>query len=94
MSCLEEYLNSSSGSDIPSEGITTASFLDKNSKEEIKFYKVKNNNKTTKFKDMSETGFGSEVLAKIKSKKVIKKVQKIAAESRTIINKPYYIISH
>ena len=48
---------------------------------------------------MSETGFGSEVLAKIKSKKVIKKVQKIAAESgeelnKTIINKPYYIISH
>ena len=46
MSCLEEYLKGSSGSDIPSEGITTASFLDKNSKEEIKFYKVKNNNKT------------------------------------------------
>ena len=39
-------LEGSSGSDIPSEGITTASFLDKHSKEEIKFYKVKNNNKT------------------------------------------------
>ena len=68
MSCPEEYLKGSSGSDIPLEGITTASFVDKNSKEEIKFYSEKSQQDCTKFKDMSETGYGSEVLAKIKSK--------------------------
>ena len=41
MSCPEEYLKGSSGSGIPLEGITTASFVDKNSKEEIKFYSEK-----------------------------------------------------